>query len=93
MSARVVKVAHSAKLTADCMGHDEIAEVSRLSGLKRLNSGLKRWHQSTLSFYCHVLKDGIPNIFIARYCKMTLTTNLGYLKGLGYAMNISCISM
>jgi len=33
----------STRLTADPIGHDDIASVNRLSGLSQLNWGLKRW--------------------------------------------------
>jgi hypothetical protein len=41
---------HSTKLTAYSVGNDEIAAVSRLSGLSWLNSGPKRWPQFESAF-------------------------------------------
>ncbi len=40
--------AESAKLEADSIGYDAITRVSRLSGLRRLNSEPKRWPQGCI---------------------------------------------
>ncbi len=52
------------KLKAGSMGHEEIAGVSRPSGLSRLNWGPKRWSLVSLSEYYSVSAGWLPQCTI-----------------------------